>query len=132
MTTTTTPSRLDMAALGKAVDAALAESQQPEPPTRPALPHIDPTCTLEDAIDTALIAAKVFPTERTEDKRKVVTELVAAAVRSLYVYEVELADARAEIGEPVGFDNAIVYTDGHGRAVRIQVDASWVTWAGGQ
>jgi len=128
--TMTAPAGLDMAALGSAVDAALAEARQPDPPP----PKIEPPrqivapASLEWAIEAVLEAEKVYPTARTADKRKSLVAALAEHIMALPIYGVELVHARAEIGEPIGLDNAVVYLDGYGNAASIYFDAAYPVW----
>ena len=132
MSTMLAPVEFDLAALGASVHAALAKTEQPppSPPKVEAPRQIIAPATLEEAIDETLDLAKVSPGEgpKAKAKRKTIAQALAAKIMALPVYEVELADARAEIGDPVGFDNATVFTDGSGRATRIVFDASYVLW----
>ena len=112
MTTMTAPPTMDLAALGAAIDAAMAE---PEPPPEPVEPHP----TMMEAITAAVEEVLTGNHKATVEKRKALIATLAVKLVNVPIYGIEIDGARLPIGEPIELDNASIEVDGYGCAVSV-------------
>lgn len=97
--------------------------QDPPPPNPDRktfdVPQVEASATMVEAITEAIEALIPGNQKATVEKReKFITE-ICGRVSDVPVYGIEIDDARLPIGDGVDFDNAVVETDGYGRAVTI-------------
>lgn len=118
---------IDLAALAGAVDAALAQAQQPEKPVFD-IPRLKPHPTVMEAITASVEKILTGNHKTTVARREALIEDLAQALVDMPVYGIELDCARAAIGDEIDLGNAVIQVDGYGHAVSIWVDGGTPLW----